>query len=111
MLKSAFGAALLALSVQTPVFAQDAPQRVLVVHDDLDLTNTADVRVLDRRLAAAVAATCPDPRDAGLQLTAHSCRVRARAQLKPVRARILAAAADRRLPDHAPRQAAARIWE
>lgn len=87
-----FSAALLAIALPTAAAADDAPLRQAVAYDDLDLTKPADLRILDRRLAAAVVAVCPDARSAGQLLDAHSCQTRARSRLRPVRARVLAAA-------------------
>ena len=86
---AAFAAASLATSAQP-----QSPQRIVVSHADLDLTNRAGILKLDRRILIAVKAACGPTSDADPsgQNEARRCRKQAAAQVKPQRQRLIAAA-------------------
>jgi UrcA family protein len=90
-----------AVSASVPVLAQDkmSPD-VRVEYDDLDLSDPADVRVLDRRLDRAIRASCPSDERAAHNLARQrpviECRARKRAEIKPQREAALASAARNR---------------
>jgi UrcA family protein len=94
MLRAAsMGAAFLA---GVPAMAQDKLPDVRVYYGDLDLSDPAAVRVLDRRLLRAVQASCPNDsgvRELSQQRSILQCRAEKRAEVRPQRAAALASAA------------------
>lgn len=99
MLKKYLQAAALAAAVlaSVPAMAQadDLPD-VRVYYGDLDLTDAAAVKTLDRRLAHAVKAACPSDngvREMSQLRTIALCRTAKQAEIAPLRQAALAAAA------------------
>lgn len=86
-----------AVSASVPALAQDKQTAdVRVDYSDLDLTDPAAVRVLDRRLAQAVRASCPNDeqvRDLARLRPIVECRARKRAEIRSQRETALASAA------------------
>lgn len=82
-----------------------APQTQLTVrvsHADLDLNTMAGIKTLDRRIAAAARAVCPDTTGAfnlAEMMMARRCSAQVMKGTKPQRDRIVAASAGRRLAD------------
>jgi len=95
MIKGIAVAASLLLASQGTVFAQQKLPDVTVSYSDLDLSKPADVAVFDRRLSWAIMSVCPDDRGVGARKAARACQLAKRAELAPLRARVLAAAATR----------------
>ncbi|PSJ38812.1 UrcA family protein [Allosphingosinicella deserti] len=76
--------------------AQQPRPEARVPYGDLNLQTEAGVKTLDRRLARAVMAVCPDERgtvDMARKVAARRCIKDASASLSPLRDRILAAQA------------------
>jgi len=75
----AVAGAFAALTVATTSFAAapsvDSPRSVTVHYDDLDLSSTAGVNVLYKRISAAARQVCPDiySRDLGVVAAADRC--------------------------------------
>jgi UrcA family protein len=95
MFKLLVQAAVLVGVAQGPVFAQDRQADVRVYHGDLDLTQSADVHTLDRRLSYAVDAACPSGngvRDMAQRRAIALCHRTKRAEIAPLRQSALAAA-------------------
>lgn len=95
MLKIALSAAFLAAALPFPVIAQETLPDVRVYYGDLDLSDPAAIRTLDRRLASAVKAACPS--DAGLREVTRlreiaACRSAKQASVAALRQSALAAA-------------------
>lgn len=60
---------LLAIALATPVAAQDAAPDIHVAYQDLNLASRDGVRVLDRRIAAAIERSCTDMSRTDLRTT------------------------------------------
>ncbi|MFL6858475.1 MAG: UrcA family protein [Allosphingosinicella sp.] len=87
-------AALAAALVAHPASAQTAPAAPQIIrYADLDLSNPAGVRELDRRIGAAIRDACGGASDADLhgQNLVIRCRVEARGQAAAQRAIAVAA--------------------
>jgi len=95
MLKETIGAASLLLATQGTAFAQEKLPDVTVPYGDLDLSNPADVRILDRRLGWAVRSACPDQRSVGGAKAMRACVLAKRDELAPLRAQALASVSPR----------------
>lgn len=100
LLSSIVGAVCLAAAVSAslPALAQDKrTPDVRVDYSDLDLSDPADVRVLDRRLAWAIRTSCPNDERAAYSLARQrpviECRAGKRAEIRSQREAALASAA------------------
>lgn len=102
MLKNILKTVALAAAVLASVPALATEERgadVRVRYGDLDLSNAADVRKLDRRLSYAVASVCPSDngvREISQLRTISLCRTAKRAEIAPLRQSALAAAVSAR---------------
>lgn len=91
-------AVLLSVLLPTTASAQVPAQiTVHVVHRDLNLQSPAGVRQLDRRIAWAIAAACPDIATGSMlrQRVVSQCRTATRAEIAGQRDAVLAAAGRR----------------
>jgi UrcA family protein len=100
LLSSIVGAVSLAAAVSAsmPALAQDKQTAdVRVDYSDLDLSDPAAVRVLDRRLALAIRVSCPNDERAAHNLARQrpviECRAQKRAEISSQREAALASAA------------------
>jgi UrcA family protein len=101
MLKTMIRTLALAAAVlaSVPAMAADRTADVRVYYGDLDLSNPAAIRTLDRRLGSAVNSVCPDDNGVGdlSRLRAIAlCRAAKSAEVAPLRAAALASAANGR---------------
>jgi UrcA family protein len=96
MSKIVLTAALLAAAAPAIAHAEAVTRQVHVSYADLDLHRAADVRLLDRRLRAAVGAVCPSA-EAASATALLQCRKGAYAALADQRATALAKAGTTRL--------------
>jgi UrcA family protein len=81
-------------AVPAGAMAQQPRPEARVPYADLNLQTESGVRTLDRRLARAVTAVCPDERgtvDMARKVAARRCIKDTNASLSPLRGRILAA--------------------
>src|SRR5262245_25103327 len=97
MLKTIFRALALAGAVlaSVPALAQDRLPEVRVYYGDLDLSDPAAVRALDRRLNRAVKAACPSDdgvREMSQLRVIALCRAAKHAEIAPLRETVLAGA-------------------
>lgn len=84
--------------------AQETPRSVRVSHADLDLTTTAGIRTLDRRIDAAAKAVCPDASstyDLARLAVARRCAAQTADAAKLQRDRVVAASAGLKLAQSA----------
>ena len=95
MLKVLISAASLVLAAHGTAIAQQKVPDVTISYRDLDLTNPADVRVLDRRIGWAIMSVCTDDRGPGGPMVVPACKLAKQAELAPLRAKALAAATTR----------------
>lgn len=85
---------LIVIALAAPAAAQESLPDVHVAYRDLNLAAPDGVRVLDRRIAAAVERACPDPARTDLRtaIEINRCRQDKAAEAANQRAQVLAAA-------------------
>lgn len=94
MLKYLVTAAVAATLLPTVAPARETAPKVHVAYRDLDLNSALGVRILDRRIASAVAQLCPDESNLGLVRNSlvEKCRAATRASVVEQRAAVIASA-------------------
>ena len=97
MTRMIFVAFLLATGLTAPAPAQEGAGRQVASYADLDLSRSADVAKLDRRIRVAVAAACGVASDADLegQTAERNCRAAALREAALQRSRAVGSAAAR----------------
>ena len=95
MLKYLVAAAVAATLLPVAAEAREPVLAVHVAYRDLDLNSPAGVRILDRRISAAVEQLCPDVPRVGIirNLAVEKCRTATQATVAHQRAAVLADAA------------------
>ena len=95
MLKYLVTAAVVATLLPTVAPARETAPTVHVAYRDLNLNSAFGVRILDRRIASAVAQLCPDESNLGLirNRLVEKCRAATRASVAEQRAALIAHAA------------------
>jgi len=92
-MKTIIVAVALIAGIPAAATAQQPREQARVAYRDLNLQTEAGVRTLDRRLARAVNAVCPDERgtvDRARKVAARRCIRDTMAQLAPLRGRLVA---------------------
>lgn len=100
MLKTLLQAVALAAAVlaSSPALAQEKLPDVRVYYGDLNLSDPAGIRALDRRLTNAVEAVCPSDngvREMSELRVIHKCRADKHAEIAPLREAALAHAGEK----------------